>query len=212
MNLPDFCHKYNISLDDRTHAVSSYALKKMSHSKNQHHDVEHVYRMFDDLSHLLDINPKLLKKINFQVLLPAICWHDVWISRRQTNGFLELLWHQFLEGRGSANLFSLYAKEIIPPSLVDQIAYCIRKHSSIQFLPTFNLEAKILADLDKLEMWNICRFLDKDKTMVSKKSLYSKYLVRAYYKYSWYAGLSFNELNPRFSVLKKNYLSKLIDD
>ncbi len=211
MNLHDFCKKYDILLDERIDLVSSYALNKMSHSKNQHHDVLHVYRMFDDLGHLLDLNKKLLNKINFQVLLPAICWHDIWISKKQANSFLELLWHQLLEGRGSSRLFSLYAKELIPSSLVNQIAYCIRKHSSIQFLPTFNLEAKILADLDKLEMWNICRFLDKDKTIVSKKSLYSKYLVRAYYKYSWYVGLSFSELNPRFEVLKNNYLSKLLD-
>ncbi len=212
MNLRGFCNKHDILLDDSIYKISLVGIKEMKSCENQHHDVSHVYRIFDELDHLLKINPKLLNKINFQVLLPAICWHDIWISKQQANSFLKLLWHQLLEGRGSAKIWSLYAKETISPSLVIQISYCIRKHSSVQLLPTFSLEAKILADLDKLELWNICRFLDKDKTIVSQKSLYSKYIVRAYYKYSWYAGLFLSELNPRFSVLKNDYLSKLIND
>lgn len=201
MKLPAFLTKHQIILSRPILAASMAGLKLMSKSKDPHHNDSHIYHILSNLSYLLSSIPGLKQKIKFEILIPAICWHDVWIANHTAHNLFELLLHQAVEGRQSAKMWTNYASRIFNSAYVSQVAYCIRKHSSLQFLPPFNLEAKILIDLDKLEVWNIYRFLGHRQTLVSQREFFTRYLVRLYYLYSWYAGLYFRVLENRLNKL-----------
>lgn len=209
MTIDDFIGKHNIQIDNETYLACKCGIEIMRNSIDPHHNEEHVNKIFDNLSYLLDSVPNLVTHIDFGVLLPAICWHDTWISRHQAENIFHLGYLQIVEGRKSAKMWLDYSKDKLNKVQVNMTHYCIRKHSSLQIIPRYTLEAKILIDLDKLEVWNIYRFLNKKKTLVSQKKLYGKYIVRFYYQYSWYAGLYFRELETRLNILKDSFWNEL---
>jgi hypothetical protein len=209
MNIDQFVSKYNIALDPEIYAACFDGIEVMGKSIDPHHNNSHVDNLLNYLDILLISNPAVGKTIDYNILLPAICWHDVWVSQRQAKSPMELVIHQIAEGRGSANMWNKYAQGKMSSDYVNRIRYCIRKHSSLQLLPTFTIEAKILIDLDKLDLWNIARFLGKDKHLASQKKLYSRYIVQAYYQYSWYAGLYFAELNNQLDLLRNMFWAEI---
>jgi hypothetical protein len=88
-------------------------------------------------------------------------------------GKFKLLYENIYDGKGSEKMFRAYAKEIrLRIELLEPIAYCIRSHSSVSSLfPKSRvitntaklrrigvIEARVLRDLDALEVWNIDRF------------------------------------------------------
>lgn len=181
----------------------------MSQSVDPHHDRHHVEKMLSDLDYLLKSVPNLVSEINFTVLLPAICWHDIWISKQKTKSLLQLIAQQIVEGRKSANIFNHYSKKLLPSKQVQDVAYCIRKHSSFQIIPPFTIEAKILIDLDKLELWNVYRFLGKRNTLQSEKVLFTRYIVRFYYSYSAKISLYFRELESHLHELEEKFWKEM---
>jgi len=185
-------------------------LRIMRRARDKSHGVAHVFHIFDNLNYLLDKNPTLKSKINFDVLILAICWHDVWISTQKPRNVLHIIYMQFVEGVKSAAIFDTVATiKNFDPSTRILTKYVIRKHSSIQFLPAFVLEAKILFDLDKIEMWNYRRFFTLQKNIVSTKEFYQKYVVRLYMNYSEKMGLYFRELETVFRKNSKKFWRKV---
>lgn len=209
MKLQQFLNKYFIKLDAPTHLACKEGIRLMRKNTDPHHDVNHVYKLLENLDYLLISVPNLTKSIDFSILLPAICWHDVWIATHISNNAFELIYNQIVEGRKSAKMWSDYSFKLMDYQQASKIRYCIRKHSSVQFLPTFTKEAKLLIDLDKLELWNIYRFINKKNTMVSNKKVYSKYIVRMYYQYSWYVGLYFRELELKLKMARDKFFEEL---
>lgn len=209
MELTAFLNKHQITISKPILEASQAGLDLMSQSQDPHHNEYHIYHILDNLSYLLTNITGLKSKIKFDVLIPAICWHDVWIANHTAHNIFELIFHQIVEGKKSANVWSKYSRNLLPNKLVSQIHYCIRKHSSFQLLPPFNLEAKILIDLDKLEVWNIHRFLGNRKTLVSQKEFFTRYVVRMYYLYSWYAGLYFRVLENKLDKLSSSLWSSI---
>lgn len=209
MKLDDFINAHNVQLDSITYLACRDGIDIMKLGSDPHHSGEHIDNILSHLNDLLISNPIIVKKIDFAVLLPAICWHDVWISGHLAQNILHLTYLQIVEGRGSASMWHKYSNGKLQANQAKKIGYCIRKHSSLQILPTIRYDAKVLIDLDKLELWNVHRFIDKKKTLVSQKQLYSKYIVRLYLQYSWHAGLYFRELNRKFYNLRNNFFSEL---
>lgn len=209
MLLQDFTKKHNIQLQLEINSLCLLGIKFMDEGNDLHHDSNHIHNILDHLDFLLNAKPKLKDHINFSTLLPSICWHDVWIAKQKPKNILDLIRHQIVEGEESAKLWLSHSQHLLPENHTSDVYYCIRKHSSVQFLPAFTLEAKILCDLDKLELWNIKRFLNKNNTIASHKKLYSKYIVRLYFQYSWYTGLYFSELDTKLNFLRNNFYSEL---
>lgn len=209
MKLIDLLAKHQIKLADNVHIACQRGIDLMSDGTDPHHNDNHVYRIFDHLDYLLIATPKLRSLISFDILIPAICWHDVWISKHTAHNIFELIYFQLVEGRKSASSWLEYSSNLLELDHINNIHYCIRKHSSVQLVPPTTLEAKILIDLDKLEVWNINRFIKKENTLVSHKELYSKYIVRFYFQYSWYSGLYFRELDKILNTLRNNFWTEL---
>lgn len=209
MNLSDFRQKYQITLDTHTLRSCYAGIRLMSESHDPHHDRSHIEKMLSDLDYLLTMVPNLSARINFSVLLPAICWHDIWISRQKSRGINHLIYQQIIEGSKSAQIFVAESAGQLPPKQTRLISYAIRKHSSLQLLPPFTIEAKILIDLDKLELWNIFRFLGKKNTLQSQKLLYTRRIVKWYFIYSSKIRLYFKELDQKLNTLIKTFWDEL---
>ncbi len=209
MNLRDFRTKYQIRLDLQTLRICYDGIALMSKSLDPHHDKTHIQKILGDLDYLLTMVPNLAGRIKFDILLPAICWHDAWISQQKSRGIIHLIYQQIVEGRQSSNIFYYHAASSLPYPQVQKICYCIRKHSSLQLLPPLSIEAKILIDLDKLELWNIYRFLGKKNTFQSQKYIYTKYIVKWYFIYSSKIRLYFKELDQKLNTLIKTFWDEI---
>lgn len=122
----------------------------MSLSRDPIHDHHHLGRLLKYLTTFLKHHQR---RIDFQVLLPAICWHDVWKGQRHTLNPLKLIYYQIYEGLGSQRIFQAANYRLFNDRrLLKQIGYAIRKHSQVQLFPLTKLEAKILKDLDDLDV------------------------------------------------------------
>ena len=160
MTLNRFLQEHSfVSLTRGTLMACREGLKLMSQSLDPLHNLAHIERILDNLDRFINESREVKwKKVNFDVLLLAICWHDIWKSQRLATSGKKLVYYHLAEGLGSMRFFSRNSHSWnISPQTVKKAKLAIRKHSALQFLPTRNLEAKILKDMDKLEEWSIDR-------------------------------------------------------
>ncbi len=136
----------------------------MSQSPDPIHDHHHIGRLLKHLEKFLKKHPD---EINFSVLLPAICWHDVWKGRRQSLNPFKLFYYQIYEGLGSLWIFYEKNSQHLSKELLGNIGYAIRKHSQFQFFPLKTTEAKILRDIDDLDILSAKRL----RPLLNKRNL-----------------------------------------
>jgi len=212
MKLQELVKQNNLALSKKSLRLAEIGIHKMSEAKDKSHGVYHVYHIFDNLNYLLSCNSEIRRKINFDVLILAICWHDVWISTQTPKNIFNIIYLQVVEGISSAKIFKKEADKIQLDRLIrDNTYYVIRKHSSFQILPAFMLEAQILFDLDKLEMWNYKRFFKLGTKLVAQKQFYQKSIVRLYYSYSQKMGLYINDFENKFKKISNKFWKKMKD-
>ena len=152
------------------------------------------------------------------MLLLSICWHDVWKSyKTQTQNLLKMLYEQYSDGLGSAKIFNKYASRTnLHKSILNQVQYCIRKHSSLQFRKRKTVESKILTDLDKLETWNIKRYeqamveYKKVGTLNGKKVRLAKFFFKRFMRKSTTDDYYFSWTKNEFQILKRKNKPKII--
>ncbi len=206
MKLKTFLTKNNIKLSPQALKLCKFAEIRLKNSVDPIHDIKHIERMLGNLDYLIRKQKQILNKLNMEVMVLSLLWHDIWNSHQKVVGFFNLLSNQIIEGLKSAGIFWKYAlRTKLDKKLALNVYYAIRKHSSFQLMPLFTLESKVLVDLDKIELWNSFR-LFKDKTIyVANKSFYQKYVVRFYYYYSYKMGLYSNVLNKRFESHAKRF-------
>lgn len=172
MHLSHFIQQHHIDLPPELIDLCDEGIALMRDSLDVNHNHTHVEQLLNNLTLFLEYEPHVT--LNYRILLPAICWHDVWkASRLMGTGKFKLLYENIYDGKGSEKMFRSYAKEIrLRIELLEPIAYCIRSHSSVSSLfPKSRvitntaklrriglIEARILRDLDALEVWNIHRF------------------------------------------------------
>lgn len=209
MKLATLLKKHSIVLHKSTLKVCREGIRRMGKSVDPHHDKRHVERLFNHLSYLLSADNNLRKIVDFNILIPSICWHDVWISTQKAQSMPKLLWNNFAEGILSAKIFYDYAYRYLRYPKIMKIHYAIRKHSSFQIFPIKTLEAKVLVDVDKLELWNSKRFINKSDTYVSDKNMYQKYLVRFYFFYSHKMGMYFKELEEKLRKFSTEFWDEM---
>lgn len=163
MTLLDFLNKRNLTLSDKSLKLCQKGIDLMSEAINLTHNRSHVEGLLDNLDQFIE--KELIQKnlnINFDVLLLAICWHDVWKASVSSHKILSnIFWEPYYDGIGSVKIFNSYAKkEELGSSIAKEVAYCIRNHSFLKdilyikpsILPD-KLEAKILRDIDGIDVW-----------------------------------------------------------
>lgn len=149
---------HRLTLSPSTRALCREAWRRMRGSIDPIHGTTHINSLLDDLDLWLRHEPTLKKKINWDILLPALGWHDTWKATHFGTSIGFVVWAQLYEGIGSAHLFKQYAQSLhVAPHIIEAICYAIRKHSLVQFLEFETLESQILFDLDTLALWDIQR-------------------------------------------------------
>jgi hypothetical protein len=126
---------------------------KMRNSIDPLHDEHHIGRLLNNLKFFLKKH-KNHQKINFEILLLSICWHDVWKAKRQTLNPIKLIYYQLYEGIGSLLIFSKNSVGLLPNDIIAEVNYAIRKHSQFQLFSLTSIESKILKDIDDLDVLN----------------------------------------------------------
>jgi hypothetical protein len=163
MELSEFLQKHNLQLNQQTKKLFDAGLKIMSKSRDLVHEREHVLDILSLLDQLIQNEKSIdLSRINLDVLLPAIVWHDVWMAvKPMSSSIPKYIFERLYEGAGSARMFMQQASLIdVDRETCDQIARCVRRHSylftnkiSLRLIKPKRLEIKILQDLDRLDLW-----------------------------------------------------------
>lgn len=159
MKLDNFLSKNNIELPRNIYLLCKKGIEIMKRGTDTRHNEKHVYAIFNDLDRFLNEQKVIdINKINFQILLLGISWHDTWrASKEQTNIFF-IYYHTLIHGLAATRLFKNHAKQVnLNPKLIKKVNYAIRKHTQFQFMSLNTIEAKILRDLDQLQLWSIER-------------------------------------------------------
>lgn len=159
MSLDEFIIKNKINLSDEAIRICEAGIEIMRKSINPLYNEKHVFSIISNLDTFLQQEKIDKAKINFDVLLLSICWHDVWRTRRFLSlSMLSFLFDHTEEGTGSMGMFSSVANTFgLDKETIREAKYAIRKHSGFQILPIKSLEGKILKDLDGLEEWSLDR-------------------------------------------------------
>lgn len=158
MNPETFIQKWGVSISSEAQALCALGLELLLASKDPTHDEQHVASLLRNADRLLEQEQGLRQKVNLEVLVLSIVWHDVWRAGFIPKNAVELLYAFLWDGMGSKKLFVHHAKKFgLKPQTMKATGYAIQKHHSVQFLPRKTLEAKILKDCDELELWSLAR-------------------------------------------------------
>ncbi|MBT4351045.1 hypothetical protein HOD20_00820 [archaeon] len=224
MELNEFISKNNIDLDKKFKKLCLEGINIMKKSKDPQHSINHINAIFDDLDKFIQ-EEKV--NINYSILLPAICWHDVWKSKKeQSSNLLFYIVEQFYDGYGSKLIFNKKVlKYKLNNKLQKKIAYSIHKHSlaASPFFKKFELlfpihykECKILRDLDTLYSWSPNAIDTFEKAYLYGSNPKGAYMIGVYWykkvlqktnENQFYYNWSRNEFNKRKDEIKKRALT-----
>ncbi|MBD3238755.1 MAG: hypothetical protein GF332_03915 [Candidatus Moranbacteria bacterium] len=198
MKLNKLLKNHNIQLSKWSHKAYKEGLAQMKKSKDPTHDAWHVQELVSFLNDFLNEETNNTKqKINFNILIPSIAWHDVWKSRRKQR-FNPIAWfyHRYYEGHGSKKIFLNYANiNKLPKKESNKIAFAIVKHAypiegkkkyKQKANPKKHIEACLLYDLDYLDVWNINKYLYLSKRYLNQDLTFKypimRFVVKNHYK------------------------------
>jgi hypothetical protein len=134
MKFEAFNKKYRDGKKGEVWKMCLEGLTIMKNSPDPVHDIRHVENIFGHLDKI--VRRSKFKKINFDILMLSVCWHDCWKASKDHGGWLSLFYRQAVEGVAAAKKFNRNAKKYnLPQNTLKGVFYSIRKHSQINFLP-----------------------------------------------------------------------------
>jgi hypothetical protein len=132
------------------------AVEFMRNSKDPGHGLDHISNLLKETDRFFKSTGNEFK-IDREILVLSLYWHDVWKSQIKPN-WRNYLFLQLYEGLGSMFMFKTYARSVdLPLETIRSVSYAIRKHSAVQGLRAKTLEAQLLWDVDTLDIWNTQR-------------------------------------------------------
>lgn len=158
------------------------AVEFMSNSKDPGHGLDHIGNMLEETDRFFRSTGSRFK-IDREILVLSLYWHDVWKSQIRPN-WKNYLFLQLYEGLGSMFMFRTYARSVdLAPDVIRSVSYAIRKHSAVQALRAKTTEAQLLWDVDTLDIWNTQRTRASLQSMgrihISAFDAYVRYVKRA---------------------------------
>src|SRR5512142_2368370 len=110
-------------------AMLDKAEEFMTNAKDPSHGIEHLNNLLKEANRFFRSAGDAFK-IDKEVLVLALYWHDVWKSQHKPMAW-NYLFHQLYEGWGSMFMFRKYAKMAgLPSTITHAVSYAIRKHSA----------------------------------------------------------------------------------
>lgn len=209
MTLREFIAKHKVDIDQQFLDIAVDGLERMKKSGLSDHNEKHIYDIFGDLEEMIErVGMEKFENIDWNVFLPALCWHDAWkATRKTTKNLLLFKWEQLWDGKGSQLLFRKYLrKKRIRGLKATKISDTIYFHAPIrQFFWRKKerwawSEGKLLRDLDGLQIWNMKRYLRMKQEHINEdytfknprylklgKWIYKKFMKSHEDKYLFYA-------------------------
>jgi len=148
--------------------------------------LKHSRNLFDYFNIFLEKNPEYKDELNFEAILIAIFWHDMWKVERKSKNIFILIAGLFFEGILSSRIFMKEAVAVgYDKKQSSSVSRIIREHVFFSFIrPT--LESKIFHDIDQLdsEDWqrqqNIKKLAD-NRPLINLLYKVQGYLPKFYY-------------------------------
>jgi hypothetical protein len=161
INLDEFLQQNNIKISDEVYKFCQLGIKTLKNAKDPLHSEKHPLRMLTDLGRIIEPE-KLRERIDFELLVTSIIWHDVWRGRIFVTNPFSLIYSLIGDGLGGAVVFYKAAKKFgLSKSLIKDVSKIILLHSDIAPYKLFRqrrrLETRILIDLDSLDIWSESR-------------------------------------------------------
>jgi hypothetical protein len=191
------------------------AVEFMTNTRDSSHGMEHINNLLRETNRFFTSNENKFD-IDREVLLLALYWHDVWKSQIKPN-WRNYLFLQLYDGLGSMFMFKNYARKVsLSPEMIHSVSYAIRKHSTFQGFPRKTLEAKLLWDVDTLDIWNFQRtrtvFQDLGSSNITALDSYLRYLKRAGFQlYFEWTRNEVGKLAPRFFEEMSKFRESLVN-
>ena len=166
MKLEEFIGKHGLIISEEINRACADGLALMRASQEPAHSERHIEDIISLLDEFLGQAKEIdAGRINYEILLPAICWHDIWKSSRPlATNFIKFRFEQYWDGIGSARLFKKYCrKNNLPRALAKNIRFAILHHNDLFFSLKKtgecqdHIEARLLDDLDSLDFWSLKR-------------------------------------------------------
>ena len=222
MYLSEFISKNKVKLGKKTLESCNKSLNLMNKSNDPHHSIEHVNDLLADLDKFVNNN---IPKFDYSILLPAICWHDVWkTTSRQSSSIFFFILENIWDGHGSARIFEKNSKEL-SKKVRKEIKIVIKLHTlgglkilkKVRDLFSFvkTNETKILIDLDQLDGWSVKRireyeinYLKNNPKALKQFALLNWYYNKIIKKYDdtvFYFDWPKKEFKKRKKVFVKEY-------
>src|SRR3989344_2563029 len=89
------------------------AISRMTVSTDPFHDETHVFSILDSLDKFFDESREInCSQIDYEVLLQAVCWHDIWKSTKIQKSRRRVFFDNAADGLGSMRIFGRYARSV----------------------------------------------------------------------------------------------------
>jgi hypothetical protein len=151
MEIEQFLKDNELRISQKILNFCNDGVRRMKKTRDPIHDDKHISRLISNLSSLIQAEKPAM---DIEVVLTAICWHDVWKATRFPAVTTRVVLDQYWDGYGSAKIFKKAAKKAnLESDLVRRAYYAIREHGRLHFAKTKTNEAKILQDVDGLDEW-----------------------------------------------------------
>jgi hypothetical protein len=191
------------------------AVEFMTNTRDSSHGMEHINNLLRETNRFFKSTENKFD-IDREILLLALYWHDVWKSQIRPS-WRNYFFLQFYDGLGSMLMFKNYASKVsLPPEMIRSVSYTIRKHSAFQGLPRKTLEAKLLWDVDTLDIWNFQRtqavFQDLGASNPTALDSYIRYIKKAGFKlYFEWTRNEVGKIAPRFFEEMSRFRESLVN-
>ncbi len=172
MNFTKYIEDHGYEISPEVLELCVIGLRRMDASCDPLHLRSHIDDMFQELPSLLATVPRIGLRVDYEVLLLAIIWHDVWKAKVPSTSFLSLIVNNIVEGHFSAYIFLQEARRFgLKVTTIFQVMHAITYHSVFFPLGKRTYELMILYDLDTLELWNMKRMIRVEDTFIGRSGL-----------------------------------------
>lgn len=213
-----FIKKHKLILSDNEVRLCKDAMDIMAKSIDVVHDETHVYRLLDYLDGFMATEEygDVSGQVDLKALFIAILWHDTWRARRDPKNIFQAFPDMILEEIFSTREFLKAAKKSnLDEKIKQNSRYIIRKHTPLQVFPPKTIEARIMREIDNLDILSLDRLYLIEKKFVCDRPFelrywrLAKFATRIFIEPQTDKFYTFDHFKEDFGRKKESFLKKV---
>jgi len=168
--------------------IFNRGIEEISRFKDDLNGLGHTIKLLDYLSQIKKNSIIELSNTEYESLILASVWHDLW-KASHANDTLLILSGLFVEGFFAARTFELEAHKLdYDKGLTNKVSYVIKKHSEFSFVRETR-ESRVFHDVDQLAGRESISLKLKNKKIIIKTVYLIQKILPQFYYYSEIRGL-----------------------